>query len=107
MNVAGPLQQQFVDPTTATTNANQQLQQGPGILSRVKEGITQTVDPVLNSALCPESRGCHFLQSWIISRFLNCLVVHLKLRHQYLNYSCNMVIFSIRIDQEMVSHHHQ
>lgn len=44
-------QQQFAGPTAMATG-DQQLQ-GPGILSRVKEGITHTVDPV---SLCPESR---------------------------------------------------
>ena len=49
MNFVVP-QQQFAGPTAMATG-DQQLQ-GPGILSRVKEGITQNVDPVLmlNSA---------------------------------------------------------
>ena len=44
MNFVVP-QQQFAGPTAMATG-DQQLQD-PGILSRVKEGITQNVDPVL------------------------------------------------------------
>ena len=39
-NVVVPQQQFVVDPTAVVTG-DQQQQQGPGILSRVKEGITR------------------------------------------------------------------